>query len=303
MSPACLSAPTRRKGERGFILVAVLWILAALATLVSIYAVHVSTTALAASARDDAVLARGLVTAGVELAAYRIAASPKQARPTRGEIAFRMGRARVLATFLNEAARIDLNAASRELLAGLFTTLGAQAADADRYADRVVAWRSPSSTVSAIDGEAGLYRQAGLDYGPRGGAFVHADELWLVAELPPGLVERALPYVTVFNGRPEIHARDAGPVVLAALPGAPAEAPLARGATPDREVARPGTTFEGSDAVRVTVRVDFDNGRTQAAEAVVLVRDFGDEPYRVLSWREDLDIPTPAAGPRREAPR
>lgn len=284
----------------GFILVAVLWILGALATLVSVYAVYVTSTASAAAVRNDDLAARSLVVAAVELAAQRVANAPKDQRPTRGEVAFRMGKANIVAGFLNEAARMDLNAASAETLAGLVAALGAKPEEAALYAERIVAWRTPAS-AGASDEQA--YRDAGLDYGPRGAPFAHADELWLVAGLPAALVEQALPYLTVFSGRADVLANDADPVVLAALPGAGQQrqdVTLSTGtsinATP--AAAPPGTTLEGSDAVRVTVRIDFDNGQAYGAEAVILVRDFGDDPYRVLSWREDIELPAPARMPR-----
>jgi general secretion pathway protein K len=47
----------------------------------------------------------------------------------------------------------------------------------------------------------------------------------------------------------------------------------------------------------VTVRVAFDNGRRVGAEAVILLLDDGDEPYRVLSWQDDFD------GPNIDGPR
>jgi general secretion pathway protein K len=288
----------------GFILVAVLWILAALATLVSVYAVYISNTAMAAAVRTDDLVAQGLVTAAVELAAYRVVSAPKDKRPTRGEVAFRMAKARIVATFQSETARIDLNAASQELLAGLFGTLGAKPEEAEQYAARTIAWRTPASAGTP---DASAYREAGLDYEPRGAPFVHVDELWLVAGLPPALIEQALPYLTVFSGEATVHALDADPVVLASLPGAPESTTgtlSTDGSAGDaRAVVRPGTTLEGGDAVRVSVRIDFDNGGVHAAEAVILVRDFGDDPYRVLSWLDGIELRAPELRARAEAGR
>jgi len=298
-----LYTPARvRKASDGFIVVAVLWILSALAVLATIYAIYVANTAMALAANDDAVVAQGLISAGVELSAYQILSAPKDARPTRGRLALRMGRASVRGDFRAETARIDLNAAPKELLAGLFAVLGAQPEDAQQYAERIIGWRTAPASESR-DGEASLYRQAGLDYGPRGAPFAHVAELWLVLGLPPALVERALPYLTVFSGRAEINIRDAAPEVVAALPGMSPDglaAALASRAEPTQGAPSTplGTTTEGGDAVRVRVRVDFDNGRRLAAEVVILVRDFGEDPFRVLSWIGDIDAPLPA--PRQQ---
>jgi general secretion pathway protein K len=305
MSRAPHDAPRVREASDGFIVVAVLWILGALATLAAIYAIYVRNTTMAVAITDDTVAAEGLVAAGVELAAYRIVSAPKEARPASGQLALRIGKANVTAAFRAETARIDLNAAPKELLAALFAVLGARPDDAGQYAERIIGWRTTPST-STQDREASLYRQAGLNYGPRGAPFAHVAELWLVLGVPPALVERALPHLTVYSGRPEINVRVAAAEVVAAsrvsspqrsdrdLPqraGAPGQ---------DGQAAPTGTILEAGDTARVTVRVDLDDGRRFAAEVVILVRDFGEDPFRVLSWH---DIDAPLSAPRRTGQR
>src|SRR5262245_7111534 len=110
----------------GFILVAVLWVLGALAALASIYTIYIANTALGVAVNDDAVQADAVASAAVELAAYELLKAPEDNRPTRGAFTFRMRRAQIAVEFCSEAARIDLNEAPKELLAGLFGVLGAQ---------------------------------------------------------------------------------------------------------------------------------------------------------------------------------
>src|SRR5262249_18570185 len=208
MSPPAHNPP--QSDRAGFIVVAALWILAALATLASVYAVYVANTAVAVSINDDSIQAEALVAASLELAAYQVSSIRREERPPRGRFAFRMGRANVAVEFCSEAARIDLNAASKPLLAGLFGALGAHPADADQYADRIIGWRTAPSSGTP-DKEASLYRAAGLNYGPRGAPFAHAAELSLVVGLPPALVERAMPLVTVYSGKEGINVVDAAP--------------------------------------------------------------------------------------------
>lgn len=293
-------------GERcdeGFIVVAVLWILAALATLASVYAIYVANTVSAARVHDDRIQAQALVSAAVELTAYRLTAADQETRPTRGAFRFGMGGATVAVDFRSEAARIDLNDASKELLAGLFAALGARAADAGYFADRVIGWRTAGN-------EASTYRTAGLSYTPRGAPFAHVGELWLVLGIPPQLVERALPYVTVFSGQPSINVLDAAPLVLAALPGMTPELLNAvltqRGAGRQNGEyvlgmlgpAQGSATLDGSKATRVRVRVAFQNGRMVDASVVILILEDADEPFRVLSWRNDADGPFDDEPPR-----
>lgn len=297
--------PTASHGRPsdGFIVVAVLWILAALATLASVYAIYVANTVTAARVHDDRVQAQALVSGAVELTAYQLTAADQAMRPTRGAFNFRMGGANVAVDFRSEAARIDLNAASKPLLAGLFTALGVRLADAEYFADRVIGWRTNSTGEDQAAGrEASAYGTAGLTYSPRGARFAHVGELWLVLGIPPQLVARALPYVTVFSGRPNINVLDAAPLVLAALPGMSAEllnTLLNERGGAGREngqqvlgllgPAQASATLEGSKAIRVRIRVDLQNARVVNAVVVILIPESADEPFRVLSWRDDAD--------------
>jgi general secretion pathway protein K len=291
------------RSRDGFIVVAVLWMLGALATLASIYAVYVINTATAMGVNDQRVQAEGLMTAALELTTYRLTATDADNRPSRGEFAFRLGRAAVAVDFRSEAGRIDLNSAPKELLAGLFAGLGAKYSNAEYYAERVIGWRTAQDPDQRNE-EASAYRTAGLAYGPRQGPFGHVGELALVLGLPPFLVERALPFVTVFSGRAEINIVAAAPEVVAAVPGM----------TPDRLYAvlsqvgrgpqnaqflqrlvgdQSGITIEAGKTARVAVRMDFDIGHRVRGEAVILLgTSEAGEPFRVLSWRDDFDGPT-----------
>src|SRR6185503_14664711 len=115
---------TRKPTSRdGFIIVAVLWILGALATLATIYSVYVINTAVALTVHDERLQGEALVSGAVEIAVYKMKGEPN-GQATRGRFSFRANRANVSVEFKSEAARIDLNAAPKALLAGLFVALG-----------------------------------------------------------------------------------------------------------------------------------------------------------------------------------
>src|ERR1700704_3930748 len=122
---ALLPTHVPNRARNGFIVVAVLWILAALATLASIYASYVATTVIASRVNDERIQAHALISAAVELAAYQLSASSQEPRQTRGAFNFRASNADIAVEFRSEAARIDLNQAPKPLLAGLFAALGA----------------------------------------------------------------------------------------------------------------------------------------------------------------------------------
>ena len=282
----------RQTASDGFIVVAVIWLLAALATFASIYALYVIDTAAAFRAYDDHLRAEALVSGAVELAAYQLT-SRAEHHPSIGQFSFRMGQARVDVEFRSEASRIDLNAAPKELLAGLFAALGEGGVDAEKYAERVVAWRGD--------------QVAGARSAPGGAPFSNAEELALVG-LPMELVERALPLVTVYSGLGKVDVLEAAPEVIAALPGITGDrlnAVLAQRQTTSGDGrsllpllgrAQAYASTEPVNASRVTVDITFEDGLQTSSEVVILTYEKGNVPYSVLSWRDQLDSPRGKVG-------
>lgn len=301
-------SPSRHDARHGFIIVPVLWLLLVLATLTGVLSVYLARSAIALAVNDDRLRTDALVTASLELTAYSLSAGAKQTRPLVGANTFQFDGAVVSVTYSAESSRIDLNLASKEMLTNLFRVLGAEPKDAEQYATRIVGWRSPQADT--LDGENAFYRSAGASYLPRGAAFASVDELWLVLGIPPVLIARAVPFLTVYSGRHEVSVLAAAPEVIASLPGitpAAVEQFLKQRPALPRDVkavgdalgeARQSATVEGSDAIRVRTTIVFNNGRRAANEAVILLES-GDEPYHILAWRDQADVassPTPRGG-------
>lgn len=349
MTMTATTTDTRRQRSRGFILVAVLWILAALATLVVIFSIYLANTAVSLSLGDSELQTESLVYAALELTAYQVsdrgAQTPAAAAgapaggalpsgqgrrnpdvpppPVRGDFSFRLGHANVLVSFLPELSRIDVNAAPPELLASLFTTVGVPASRAGEYVQRIAGWitspdqggqlpQGQAQVQGQVQGQGGqgsrneeaLYRAAGKTYGPRGAPFSHIDELYLVVDIPPAVIDRVKPFLTVYTGKGQVDVLDAAPEVVAAIPGVTPNllASLAEarrnGAGTDQTSQllanlpmQNAVTIEGGDTYRVEVRIRYDNGR-QAAAAVVIKVGAGDKPYGVMWWRNGFDALT-----------
>ena len=287
--------------ERGFVIVAVLWLVAALAALAVIFSAYLSSSARAIALNDSALETEALVSAGVELTAYQLRLPREDARPSQGSFRTRLNGSELAVTFVSEAARVDLNAAPKELLANLLTVLGAAQDDARQFADRIVGWRT-KATPERVGNEDALYLAAGRSYTPRQAPFAHVNELGLVLGLPPALVERALPFVTVFSGAPGVDPLSAPPEVIAALPGM---TPLSlkqflsdRAALPSDPAAIAAAlgeakalgTVRKSQAYRLLIGVHLKNGRNTASEVVISLRS-EEDPYRVLSWQDNVSLP------------
>ena len=283
-------------GEQGVVIVAVLWILMALSALAMVFSIYLSASARSLALDDAALQEEALVSASVELSAYQLTLAGEEQRPPRGSFHFRMNDADVSVTFTSEAARIDLNFSPKEVLAGLFAGLGAEEAAAKYDAERIVGWRT--RPAPGDNDEEALYQAAGLNYPPRQALFTHASELALVVGLPPALVDRALPFVTVFNGTPGVDAKIAAPEVLAALPEKPSDQPKdALGAPPAQPNDAAGAndkpagdaTTAKSTCYRIEATISFRNGRRTRSEVVIAMGDKV-EPYRVLSWQDDVEF-------------
>src|SRR3974377_2635865 len=83
----------QRTDADGFILIAGLWILGALSVLASIYAVYVINTASAFAAYDNHLKTEALVSAALELTAYRQQHAGSQTRPPHGHVVCCVGEA------------------------------------------------------------------------------------------------------------------------------------------------------------------------------------------------------------------
>ena len=282
--------------QRGFVIVAVLWILIALSSLAVIFAVYLSASARAMAIGDTDLQNEALVSAAVELSAYQLILTGDDKRSAQGAFHFRMDDANVVVTFTSEAARLDLNYASKDVLAAFFAGLGANKDAANEDAERVIGWRTRPAPGSSNEEEA---RYAALGYVPRQSVFTHANELALVAGLSPTLVDRALPFVTVFNGSSDIDDSIAAPEVIAAFKKSSSANKETFGggmvsASGSFADADPSTTAKSdvpkakSPCYRVETTINFANGRHSASEVVIVL---GDKrvPYRVLSWQDDVE--------------
>jgi general secretion pathway protein K len=297
---------------------------------------------------DDRVQAEASIRAGVEMAVFRQLALPEKARLARGGFDMRVGRTGVAVRFRSEGARIDLNAAPADLLAGLFAAVGVDPTQAETFADRIVGWRTKAkasananatgSNANAAGADASLagasntedkaakedklYSEQHMPYPPRHAPFDNALELSLLPGVSLAVVERVLPFVTVFSGRADVDVSSADPTVLSALPGM---TPQILGAVLNARVNDPGdgrtllallgpakahATTDPSKAFRASIAVEFDNGRRVHAEVVFRLKDQGDkdqgakdqsakdqgdEPYELLYWRDDFDGPMQSA--------
>lgn len=279
-----------RRANRGSILVAVLLLTGVMSVFAAVATLSLRAGTDASRSFAESLRAEEAMRGAIEQIA---ALSGSSGLPRSGATLVTLGETVVAVAFRDEIARIDLNRAPPDLLAGIFRAVGVEPAAADEYATRVVAWRNPEDKGSV---ERSAYRAAGRIDGPRNGPFLHVSELALVLGIPRQVAAAVAPYVTVASRSEKINPMLADPPVLLALPGAKADSVHAflqdrqfKNLMPKDLMTRLGpvedyVTDGFSRAVRLEARVRFGGRNDRPFEVIVGVVPGDTEPYRVLAW-------------------
>ena len=205
---------------RGAALLLVMWLVLLLSTLVAGYAMAARIESLQGNGVARGLVAREAARAGIDYAASRMLANdPAQRWAADGRgYRFDFDGVQVLVEVRDEGAKVDLNQASADLLAGLFEALGEPQDSAIRLAGAVIDWRDPDSLLQVSGGaEDGDYQAAGLAWGAKDAAFDTVAELEQVLGMRPDVFTAAAPHLTVHGGRAMPDVRFADDIVLAAM--------------------------------------------------------------------------------------
>jgi general secretion pathway protein K len=206
-----------RAAVRGFALVTVMWLLAALSLLALSLAVASRAEVRGAQGDREFIEAALLGDAAIELAVreLRFASEiPAQGAEFSYEIAGRTIRVRAVSA----AGYIDLNTASQELLHALFRFgAGLDQEQAETLAQRVIDWRDPDDAALPLGAENENYEAAGSAYRTRGGEFQVKEDLLQVLGLDFDVYDTILGFITTFSGAGGVQAEAAPAGVLRIL--------------------------------------------------------------------------------------
>ncbi len=268
------------KPVRGAALLLVLWITLLLAGLVAGYAMTARIASLQGHGEVRALQAREAARAGVELAVSRLL-EPDPAR--RWAVDGRVQHITfdgipVQVSVRDEAALIDLNAASPDLLQAFFMQLGEPRDAATRLAGAILDWRDGDSLTQPGGGaEDADYAAAGLPWGAKDAPFESVAEVEQVLGMRPDLYARAAPHLTIHSGQALPDANFADPVVRAALGLPEKNAPLDPDAPP----------LAGSGTYSIDSRARLTDGRSARLSVVVRMGGNGlpGSTYTTLRWQ------------------
>jgi general secretion pathway protein K len=215
-----------RRSQSGIALVLALWLTVLLTVLASGFAFSMRSEALATRNAVSVARARALADGAVERTAFELM-RPRVAnawtfdgQPHR----WAEGDAAIVATAVDEAARIDLNTAPDALLKNLLIVVGGlDEPVAGALVDAIADWRDPDDLRRPNGAEAPEYRAANLKYVPSNAPFETVGEAARVLGMTPVVFRRIAPLLTVYSRQPGVNAATAGRDVLLALPNATPE--------------------------------------------------------------------------------
>lgn len=279
-----------RSDQRGVALLLVLWACTLLAILLGGFAALARTEGLQARYQFAQTQGHYAAEAGLMRAVYGLQdAIPRQRWIGDGRVyVFHYDQATVTVRAIDEGGKVDLNAATTEVLEGLFRAAGQDPAKAKLLADQVVAWRSATAGQAESDSQRAAYVAAGRSYGPRHGPFATIEELQMVVGMTPGLYRLIAPEVTIWGGNTAPDPNTAPPLALAAIPGMTPEQLAAIQARRQRNARDPSLVLNNGTTHSIRSVATLADGTRAVLRATIRLRagQAGAQPYVVLRWQE-----------------
>lgn len=291
---------TVRDRSGGFILVAVLAVMALIAGLVAAVSLLVRSSVATVNVEVTDLLGDSLVMAGIEIAAYTALVNQEPPDAVDG-LVVRLDDGTVTLFDKPTGGRIDLNTSPPELLAAAWRATGSKRMRPAAFAQRVIDWRDADQDEQPVGAEADAYSEAGVPYRPADEPFRNVEELRFVLGVTAADIDKLRPLVTVLNPKGTVNLFDAPREVLDALPGF-------RGAATDRilktrvkrtdetsqrllkEVPAGANELVNADVMpdrvrRVRIEARPNRGASQTVEVVIVPDPTGRRPYLVSDWR------------------
>jgi len=295
----------RRQARGGGVLLAVLWLSAALAAIAFSVAASVRSELDRSATLSDTIRARYLARAGVDRGILNLLARTGRPVPSREQWAFPSGVAVV--EIIPEQSRLSLNTGRADQFVALLLALGAPPERAQEIATGILDWRTPGSRV--FDS---YYLSLQPSFLPRHASFQEEEEVLYVRGMTPELFHGSYTRdqlgrlvrlgafkdcVSVYGAVGTINLSFAEPALMRAFGMAPdlvEQAVASRRAAPPviRHGADPHTIY----TVRSTARVGMPNGGLSEVSSTVSARVkfrrmevVGPPAFQVLRWYEPAE--------------
>jgi general secretion pathway protein K len=285
---------TTPRNQRGVALLVVMWACTLLAILLGGYAALAKTEGMQASYQFQQTRAHYAAEAGIMRAIYALQAPNNNDRwIADGRVyPFVYDDAKVGVSIISESGKVDINAASPDVLTNLLRNVGVDAQHAAAIAQAIVDWRSFPMTPQQTTQRAAAYTAAGRDYGPRNGPFASIEELQMVLGMNPDIYGAVAPYITIWSGRASPDPNTAPLLALASIPpgtnlqqAAAIIAARSANATPGAGV---GLAVNNGITHSIRSEAVLADGTRAVLRATIRLQGFrpGSQAFAVLRWQE-----------------
>ena len=218
-----------------------------------------------------------------------------------------VGDATVLISIQDEAGKIDLNAATEDLLQQLFAAVGLAEAEAATLVDRLIDYRDSDQDRRPSGAEDIDYQSADVGYGAKDRPFERTDELRRVLGVTPEIFAQIAPLVTVHSGQRGVDPDVAPAAVLGVLGAASVTADTSTFAEPAtratrgtparaaRSQVRPNTSSSRQRAFTIRTEARSAGGGVFVRQAIVELTGDRNQPIAVRQWeqaRARLSVPS-----------
>lgn len=282
-----------RRNQRGVGLLVVMWACTLLAILLGGYAALARTEGLQANYQFQQARAHYAAEAGVMRAVYALQATNVNDRWVADGRTYPMmfDQAKVGVSITSESGKVDLNAATPDVLTNLFRNVGADPVRASAISQAIIDWRSFSVSQQQTTQRKAAYAAAGRDYGPRNGPFASVEELQMVLGVTPELYAKVASYVTIWSGRSSPDPNTAPLLALASVPGMDlqhAAAIIAARPTNAAANAAPGLVVNNGITHSIRSEAVLADGTRAVLRTTVRLQGFrpGSQAFAVLRWQE-----------------
>lgn len=204
------------RANGGFVLIAVLAIMAVLSAVVVALLVYVRGFVVEAAIASSDLRTDMLVQSAIALAAHQLFDLGTPGDQVDGQ-QIRLDAGVVTLRVASEGGRVDLNGSGRDLLAAAYRASGARSMTAETFAARVIDWRDGNDDPMRDGAEAPDYAAAGAA-GPRNASFRSTEDLSYVLGVSPADVAALSDLVTVYNSQGRLDVHSASPELMASLP-------------------------------------------------------------------------------------
>lgn len=273
-----------RPRQNGVVLVSVLWVVAALSMLVATSLVEVRTDTQLTHAHVRMVQARAMAEAGIYWAIHALLKPRRsvQAGLPEEPVSLVWGNSRVVIGIENEAGKIDVNTAATPLIESALAHAGIDPARAKSMSRQLAP--DNRSTRAAVQTAQSFKNE-----------FQSVEEFTDLLDAAPEIINRIIPWLTVYNGREGINPLAASREILSIVPGMSEQQVEAYLRQRDSRQARiPARNLNSryindrlSSVYTIKAHSSMD-GVTTTVGSKVRLSALRDRPYEILQWRTSL---------------